>query len=48
LENTYMRRWAATTQQAHDDIMRPQHHEPLVLNGGTRVRSSSVRFVWDI
>lgn len=48
LENTYMRRWAATTEQAHDDIMRPQHHEPLVYNGGTRVQRSSVRFVWDI
>lgn len=48
LENTYMRRWAATAEQAHDDIMRPQHHEPLVMNGGTRVKTSSVRFVWDI
>ena len=48
LENTYMRRWAATTEQAHDDIMRPQHQEPLVYNGGTRVRRGRVRFVWDI
>jgi len=48
LENTYMRRWAATAEQAHEDIMRPQHHEPLVYNGGTRVRTQSVRYVWDI
>lgn len=48
LENTYMRRWAATTEQAHDDIMRPQHHEPLVFNGGTRVRTRQTRLVWDI
>lgn len=48
LENTYMRRWAATAEQAHEDIMRPQHHEPLVFNGGTRVNARRVRFVWDI
>jgi len=48
LENTYMRRWAATTEQAHDDIMRPQHHEPLVFNGGTRIRARQTRFVWDL
>ena len=48
LENTYMRRWAATTEQAHDDIMRPQHHEPLVFNGGTRIRTRQTRFVWDL
>lgn len=48
LENTYMRRWAATTEQAHEDIMRPQHHEPLVFNGGTRVPHHSNRFVWDL
>ena len=48
LENTYMRRWAATAEQAHEDIMRPQHHEPLVYNGGTRVRTQRVRYVWDI
>ena len=48
LESSYMRRWAATAEQAHEDIMRPQHHEPLVLNGGTRVRGRRYRFVWDI
>ena len=48
LENAYMRRWAATAEQAHDDIMRPQHHEPLVYNGGTRVTANRVRFVWDL
>lgn len=48
LESTYMRRWAATVEQAHQDIMRPQHHEPLVLNGGTRIAPRRVRYVWDI
>ena len=49
LENAYMRRWAQTVERAHDDIMRPQHHEPLVLNGGTRrIATRRPRFVWDI
>lgn len=48
LESSYMRRWAATVEQAHQDIMRTQHHEPLVLNGGTRRTGRRYRFVWDI
>jgi hypothetical protein len=36
LEETYLRRWSAVAQSARDDIMRPQYHEPLILNGGVR------------
>lgn len=34
LESTYMRRWGDSVNVFRADLLRPQHHEPLVLNGG--------------
>lgn len=34
LEQMYLQRWAAHTEAVRRDIMRPDFHEPLILNGG--------------
>jgi hypothetical protein len=34
LEADYMQRWAAGLADIRADIMRPQYHEPLIVNGG--------------
>jgi hypothetical protein len=38
LESTYMQRWGSSLNDIRANIMRPQHQEPLILNGGTRIR----------
>lgn len=38
LETMYMQRWAALTDAVRTDIMLPQHHVPLILNGGANQR----------
>lgn len=43
LEATYMQRWARSADEIRKDLMRPHHHEPLVLNGGLYGRRSGVR-----
>lgn len=34
LEIGYMRRWSELLRDIRQEAMRPQHHEPLILNGG--------------
>lgn len=40
LEAVYMQRWGAHVEAVRRDLMRPQHHIPLVLNGGLYGHSS--------
>lgn len=46
MERVYLGRWSDGLDLARRDIMRPQHHRPLVFNGGLRVmpRRQSVQF----
>ena len=48
LEDVYMRRWAAGVAAARDEIMRPQHHEPLILNGGIGLDVRRSRLYLDV
>lgn len=36
LEQVYMNRWGSALAEIRKDIMRPQYHEPIILNGGRR------------
>jgi hypothetical protein len=46
LEGTYMQRWGSTLNTIRRDIMQPQHAEPLILNGGSRIRSRRGLVAW--
>lgn len=34
LETMYLQRWQQSMEDLRQDMMRPQHHTPLILNGG--------------